>query len=337
MKSRRIQAYVVLSVVLMVAGGGCLDHFAHERAVYYYVSALSLQSAALDEDAVAELEEAIRLDHDFSLAYSMLGDLYRQRGQYPQAALAYEQACRLDPWAFRDHFNLGSVYKLLERFAEAIDVFKRACQLQPQHPQANYNLALCYYETEQYDQAARFCSRAAELDPQNDRILASLGTIHGKAGDDYKAIRAYKQALEINPADESVMIKLGMVYVRMKRFEPAQLILQKAVDLAPQSPDTHLNLAYCLFVQREVALALERYRNVLELDPQNHKACNGMAACSMMLYLGDRENNIQMGRQGLEGWHHSLEIYPQQPRIRKLVAKYTKQIYAQDQAVSVAP
>lgn len=334
--STRARAISLASALLLLPLGGCFQHFARERAVDHYVTALSLRSAALDEDAVAQLQEAVRLDDEFSLAHSMLGDLYREQGNYEGAATAYENACHLDPWAFKDHFNLGSVYKVLKRFADAIEVLKRACQLQPDHSQANYTLGVCYYETEEYDQAARFCQRAAELEPQNDQILASLGAIYGKAGDDHKAIRAYKQALEINPADEQVMIKMGLVYVRMKRFGPARLILEKAVGLAPEKPETHLNLAYCLFVEREVDGAVERYRRVIELDGENYKAYNGIAACHMMMYLADREN-IQMCRDGLENWHRSLEISPQQPRIQRLVKKYTKQLYPPDQNAPITP
>ncbi len=82
--------------------------------------------------------------------------------------------------------------------------------------------------------------------------------------------------------------------------------------------------------------ALQSYRKVLELDEKQHKAYNGIAACSMMMYLADREN-VQACRDGLEHWHRSLEMFPEQPRIRKLVAKYTQQLYPASESPILQP
>ena len=148
--ARFITAAFALSVLLFC---GCLNPwFSDDRAIHHYVNALSLDAADLHDDAVQELQAAVKVDQEFSLAYSMLGDLYRQQGRYEQAAGAYEFACRLDPWAFNDHLNLGQVYQLLKQFVRALEVLKRACLLKPENVTANYSLGVCYYETGDYEQ-----------------------------------------------------------------------------------------------------------------------------------------------------------------------------------------
>ena len=159
---------LLLALTTLLVGCNPFQHWKHEKAVDHYVSALSLESADFDQDAIFQLEKAVQLDPDFALAHSRLGDVYREQGQYDQAANAYESACRLDPWAFPDHLNLGQVYKILERFSDAIRVLRRACQLRPDNASANYTLGACYYETENYEQAKTYCTRAAQIEPNNE-------------------------------------------------------------------------------------------------------------------------------------------------------------------------
>ena len=116
---------ILILLATLFCTSGCLNPWkwhAKRRAVRHYASAIALQSADFDYDAMVQLREAVELDDEFSLAYSMLGDLYRQNGQYNQAATAYEKACVLDPWAFDDHFHLGQVYQMLQRFKDAINI-----------------------------------------------------------------------------------------------------------------------------------------------------------------------------------------------------------------------
>lgn len=295
---------------------------AKNKAVEHYAAALALEAGNFKEDAIIQLQEAIRLDSEMALAHSKMGELYQQRGQYQRAATAYENACRLDPWAFSDHLNLGKVYRKLQKFQRAIEILRRACQLNPQHPDANYNLGVCYYETENYDLAAAFCSRAAELDPENEQYLAGLGEIYSKQNDNYGAIRVYKQALEINPQQYDVMIRLGMVYLHMERYGPAQFIFEKAIETAPTNPEPYLALGYCFLCQQQIEPAQANYHKALSYDSKSFAAYNGIGVTKMMRYLENPQANQKDAAAALECWYTSLEIKSEQPKIKQLIIKY---------------
>lgn len=317
--------YILLTALFTL--GLCILGCTKQLAVKHYVTALSMQNADFEQDAILELQEVVQLDPEFTLAHSLLGDLYEQMGDHEMAANAYEKACELDPWEFSDHFKLGKVYQTLERFLEAIKVFSHAITLSPQDIQANYSLGVCYYQVEDYEQAEKYCKKASQLDPANDKILASLGDIHGKTGDDYKSINFYKQALELDADQPDIMVKLGMVYLKMDRFSPGKLILEKAVQMAPENPNTHTALGYCLFKTGNTQDALTRYQATLDLDSRNTVALNGKGACKMTLYLMSVKagsSDEELANSALENWHQSLEIDPNQEKIRTLINKYTK-------------
>ena len=326
MKPRTSAAVSVLVLALWLSGGCGLWGVGrnHRAAVEHYVTALSFQAEELDELALAELREAARLDTEFALAHSMLGDIYRLGGQNEEAAASYEKAVRLDPWAFDDHLHLGQVYQVLKRFYDAIKVLKKAHALRPDHADTNFSLGLSYFETEDYELAQLYTAKANQLNPDNEVILLSLGNIHYKKGDYYQAIATYKQSLELDGKQPDIMIKLGAIYTNMKRFGPAKLILNQAIQTGPDQVEPHIALAYCHLMDGQWLQSLERYQIAIEIDSFSYKAYSGLGVTYMMLYLKN-PGNKQSAFEALQAWHYSLELEADQPRIKKLVEKYSRQ------------
>ena len=131
------------------------------------------------------------------------------------------------------------------------------------------------------------------------------------------------------------MTQLGMVYIRMKRYAPGRLILQKALEIDHENIETHITLAYCLLCQKDLEQSLKHYLSALEFDNNSFKALNGIGVTYMMFYLNDRENE-KFGIDALECWHRSLEIKPDQAKIRKLLARYGKEIHASNKIETLA-
>jgi len=327
MKPRKISTVLVVLLALWLSGGCGVVSVGqnHREALEHYVTALSLQAEDLDELALAELQEAARLDDDFALVHSMLGDIYRLGGQNEEAATAYEKAVKLDPWAFDDHLHLGQVYYVLKRFYDAVKVLKQAHALRPDHADANFSLGLSYFEIEDYELAQRYTAKANQLNPDNEVILSSLGHIHYKRGDYSKAIAAYKQSLELDGSQPEIMIKLGAIYTHLKRFAPAKLILNQAIQISPNQVEPHIALAYCHLVEGQWSRALERYQSAIEIDVSSYQAYSGLGVTYMMLYLKNPDAK-QKALDALQAWDYSLELEPDQPRIRRLVEKYSLQI-----------
>jgi len=214
---------------------------------------------------------------------------------------------------------------VLKRFYDAIKVLKKAHRLRPDHADTNFSLGLSYFETEDYELAHLYTAKANHLNPNHKVILSSLGHIHYKKGDYYEAITAYKQALELDGNQPDIMIQLGAIYTHMKRFAPAKLILNQAIQSAPDQVDPHIALAYCHLIEGQWPQALERYQSAIEIDTSSYQAYSGLGVTYMMLYLknpGDQQTALD----ALQAWHYSLELEPDQPRIKRLVEKYSLQI-----------
>jgi tetratricopeptide (TPR) repeat protein len=91
------------------------------------------------------------------------------RNKIPQAIAKLEEAIRIAP-EYRDaHWNLGALYGRLGRFAEAQAQFQKAIDIGPPASAIYFNLALISLETRAYGEARIWAEKALKLDPANGR------------------------------------------------------------------------------------------------------------------------------------------------------------------------
>jgi tetratricopeptide (TPR) repeat protein len=91
------------------------------------ISAFYYRNVAGDLDrALAETELLNRTYPRDAVAQYLLGNCYRDTGQYEHALKPYQEACRLDPKWWAAYRNLGLALIRLNRFDEAKEVIDRA-------------------------------------------------------------------------------------------------------------------------------------------------------------------------------------------------------------------
>ena len=150
----------------MLFASGCAQQ---QKAVDLYVDAVMLTELGENEKAIEKLNTSVELNNRFSLAYSLLGEIYLDMSEYDKSAASCRKATRLNPWSFKDFFNLGRSYQFMEKFALAVRAYERACELSPDHLHANLNATKCCFEIEDYNEALFYGRRAAEIEPRCKR------------------------------------------------------------------------------------------------------------------------------------------------------------------------
>jgi tetratricopeptide (TPR) repeat protein len=81
-----------------------------------------------NEKAIADLDEAIRLDPKSALTYRNRGDAYLNKGEYERAIADYSEAIRLDPGNAFAFCNRGGVKRKIRDASGSADI-ARARQL----------------------------------------------------------------------------------------------------------------------------------------------------------------------------------------------------------------
>ncbi|NLW93284.1 MAG: tetratricopeptide repeat protein [Chlamydiae bacterium] len=123
---------LIVPCVLAAALTGC-----GQRDARHYELALRYKESGNYEQAIAELQTALRVNPRFSKAYNQLGVCYGKVGLYDKAADQFRRAVELDPSLATGHYNLGILYQShLERPADAVIAYRRYLDLSPGGPRA---------------------------------------------------------------------------------------------------------------------------------------------------------------------------------------------------------
>lgn len=340
---------IYLISVILLFSYGCAEK---QQAVELYVDAVMLREFDENEKAVEKLNSAVKINDRFSLAYSLLGEIYQEMKEYEKSAGSYERATQLNPWSFKDYFSLGRVYQIMKKFALAVKAYVKACELEPGHLQANINTAKCYYEIEDYNNALVYGERAGQIDPNVSEIQKVLGDIYESKKDHEQAIRSYKRAMEIDSNDSEVMTSLAVVYLRTNRTGPARELLKSAIKIQPDNNTAYQHLGYCylLLYNQDLELyknnqqqgidnrgletslsenldkAVDSYSSAIEIDERDWKAYKGLGVAYLYKFRASGNKDTALREKALEQLHLSLEIKPDQPnrqRLLKLIQSYS--------------
>lgn len=118
------------------------------------------------EEALLELEEAIRLNPRTYLPYYYLGMINEERGATGAAMEYYETALRYNP-NYTDAFLAIGDILLEESPYRAMSFYYEALEKSPNYVPAHYSLAKAYQQMGLYQSAVDKLLRALELDPTN--------------------------------------------------------------------------------------------------------------------------------------------------------------------------
>jgi tetratricopeptide (TPR) repeat protein len=114
--------------------------------------------------AIVALTEAIKLKRS-ATAYRLRGNAYAGQGDHERAIADYDQAIRLDPRSAVAYYDRGLARTEQENYAEAISDFNEAIRLDGADAAAYHGRGLARAHQGEYDRAIADCTEAIRLDP----------------------------------------------------------------------------------------------------------------------------------------------------------------------------
>jgi tetratricopeptide (TPR) repeat protein len=205
---------------------------------------LAIDLDALDrtEDAKKELDKLIVNRPDDLEAILALGNILRDRKQYPECADVYSKAVALITKPERANWTIfyfrGICYERAKEWPKAEADLKKALELYPDQPHVlNY---LGYSWVDQgvnLEEGMRMIKRSVEQRPDDGYIVDSLGWAYERLGNYEEAVKNLERAVELKPMDPTINDHLGDVYWKVGRRLEARFQWTHARDLKPDPPD----------------------------------------------------------------------------------------------------
>ncbi len=196
---------------------------------------------ALDrlDDAVKLLrsmanEEKSRID-----ALVQMGELYRSKQNYKDAAAAFEEAkkrmTKYEPHHWQLLFWNAAAHERLKKWPQAEKDFLKALELKPNEPRVLNYLGYSWVEQgKNMERARKMIESAVKQQPRAGYIVDSLGWVLYRMGDMKGAVKNLERAVLLTPHDPTINDHLGDAYWRVNRKIEARFQWERALTLDPE-------------------------------------------------------------------------------------------------------
>lgn len=169
---------------------------------------------ALGEEQAAErdLEEAVSMEPNLSMAHNLLGRLHRRRGDLKKATRHFTEEIRLRPKKIGGYLERGGCHMRVNDLPAALADLSRAHEMAPKSPRPLFHLADCLLRMD----------RAEE------------------------ALAAVVHSLRFGPGHLSARMLEVYCLVRLNRWEPAREKLEAVIAQDDRYPAVHYHLGRVL-------------------------------------------------------------------------------------------
>ncbi|HUE16619.1 MAG TPA: tetratricopeptide repeat protein [Planctomycetaceae bacterium] len=150
-------------------------------------------------DSVTLFRHAHECDEHNPVAASALGSTLVAQGETTEGLALLESAVQLAPNDAESRFNLAVGLEKVGRLDAAAEQYEAALALDEWDPRAHTNLARSLWKRHQYREAKAHFLRAIEIDPDHVSAYVNLGALCGETGDFAGAITYNERALALDP------------------------------------------------------------------------------------------------------------------------------------------
>ena len=131
--------------------------------------------------------------------------------------------------------------------------------------------------------AVPFAQKAIRLAPKNPRTQAAMAAVHQSRFELDKALAYYQRALQLAPGDADLLRVYSLFVARVGNPAEALRYADKALELDPLDPDSHVNRAGALFDARRYADALRFIEETQRRSTELFDDPSLLAVCYLML------------------------------------------------------
>lgn len=182
---------------------------------YYYQLGLSHKNSRQIDQAIAALEEAVKVKNDFAIGYNALGGTYLSSGVYDKSIEAFKQALKYNPSLEQSKKGIEEAYA--GKIQELSDGGK-------------------------YNDAGKMADEALETYQENPKLYLLAARIYNRLEQPDKAIAAAQDALSLKKrgGKGAEYFEIGLAHKRLKDFAKSR----EAFNEAKKDPQYSRNAQY---------------------------------------------------------------------------------------------
>jgi cellulose synthase operon protein C len=265
----------MVSVGLILCGSffvGCRSRDPNVRKQQYYNSAMKYFAQAKYREAEIELQNAIKIDPNFTEAHYQLAQCYMKQEIWTGVFTELNRVVTLSPKNWEAQLELGNMLLAAHQFSLASDRAKLVLQAQPQNVDAHTLLAKILASKGDAQGAAAEMQKVIALAPNQSSTYLSLAAVQLQAKQTSEAEASYQKAISLDPASAAPVVALGKFYALELRFPDAEQQFQRAIALEPADLSTRRALADVDLADGKQQAAIDVLKQAKSTFPDNPAA-----------------------------------------------------------------
>lgn len=194
----------------------------------------------------------------------------KQRADSAASERFFRESLRASPAQSAVHANLANLLAGIKgREEDAIAAYQKAVELEPSFATGWHNLALMLSETGRYDEALAAAAHYSNLEGQTEQGAELYAALHERGGDAAQAIAVLRDALARDSRNARLWVALGNLYRKDADFQKAANAYEKARALGFKDTDMFQNLAEAYYELQELDRAVDILDKAIEVLPES--------------------------------------------------------------------
>lgn len=211
-------------------------------------------------------------------AYTLLGFVYNESGQFNEAINAFNRALKTGKGHVLDiydglayaHLQLGDVKNSLRFYGKALSIYRS--------PTILYKVGVIYLSEKKDKEALKYLNEALSKNPNLVSIYPMLMDIYRRLGmkeELERLTRLYERAAIESGGEQH--FKEGLKAYMSGNYELAIKEFKRSIEINPSNPVPYSNIGYIYYDIGDLAKAYEYHSKAIDIDPNHANSHYGLA------------------------------------------------------------
>jgi protein O-GlcNAc transferase len=260
---------------------------------WQYLDACVLERLARPQDAVAHLQQAVKIRPEYLAARVRLADALLNAGALQESRTLFAALAREPQAEPLGLFGLGRILALEGKHEEAIQTIQHALTLFPEWGAAQYALAMSLRAVGRRNEAEQALQRHVQYGTRwpavADPVLSAVSNLRNDSAARFRRARTLADDGDLNGAIEEFEAALAedkslafahsslvKLYGRTGNWAKAEEHYRAAVALGSDLAELHYDYGVLLGLQQKWSEAQEAYRRAVAINPNYPEAHNNL-------------------------------------------------------------
>ena len=167
---------------------------------------------------------------NYSIAHDWYGVCLAQKGRFEDALAELQQAERLDPISLFIQVHIGWLHYYTGRYDLAVDRYRKVLEMDPNYSWARMHLSQSYEQKGMYSEAIAELQQALPTAINRHHYLARLGRMYAVSGKLQEARHLLNELLELEKVQYVSPYSIALVYAGLNEKEHALSWLRKGLE-----------------------------------------------------------------------------------------------------------